>query len=363
MAINIKINKSTNDLNKLRMYLRAVPKWGKSTLFRNIILEEYDNKPEKGLLISLGAEYGETLLDELQCTHVDNWKELKELQNWLIKEKGKEHNIEMIAFDVIDELIPIAETEICRMSQIETGKVCKSINSAYNGYGMGQTKLKLLLKNFFNSLYKAGFGIMAISHTKIKTITEKNMNPDEGYMVLTSNLPNTYENIFSDIFDCILTGTIEKTITDGKLDGIERRLYFRGDGYVEAGTRFSSNSIPEYLVVDDDPKQFAKTFIHTLKEGMRLSATNPIDKEQVKKEVQKEKKETEKELEKIQEQLVQEEQEEREENIEELKTKLKALMTSTNVKNKVKEYMKSKNIKSVKDLSIEQLEELIGLLS
>lgn len=362
MAINIKINKSTNDLNKLRMYLRAVPKWGKSTLFRNIILEEYDNKPEKGLLISIGAEYGETLLDELQCTHVDNWKELKELQNWLIKEKGKEHNIEMIAFDVIDELIPIAENEVCRMSQIETGKVCKSINSAYNGFGQGQTKLKLLLKNFFNSLYKAGFGIMAISHTKIKTITEKNMNPDEGYMVLTSNLPNTYENIFSDIFDCILTGTIEKTITDGKLDGIERRLYLRGDGYVEAGTRFSSNSIPEYLVVDDNPKEFAKTFIHTLKEGMRLSATNPIDKEQVKKEIQEEKKQAEKDLKQVQEEVEEQEKVEEEQNIDELKSQLKDKLKDANAKNIVKEFMKEKNIKSIASLDAEQLQEVLSKL-
>lgn len=362
MAINIKINKSTNDLNKLRMYLRAVPKWGKSTLFRNIILEEYDNKPEKGLLISIGAEYGETLLDELQCTHVDNWKELKELQNWLIKEKGKEHNIEMIAFDVIDELIPIAENEVCRMSQIETGKVCKSINSAYNGFGQGQTKLKLLLKNFFNSLYKAGFGIMAISHTKIKTITEKNMNPDEGYMVLTSNLPNTYENIFSDIFDCILTGTIEKTITDGKLDGIERRLYLRGDGYVEAGTRFSSNSIPEYLVVDDNPKEFAKTFIHTLKEGMRLSATNPIDKEQVKKEIQEEKKQAEKDLKQVQEEVEEQEKEEEQKLVDELKFQLKDKLKDANAKNIVKEFMKEKNIKSIASLDAEQLQEVLSKL-
>ena len=49
--------------------------------------------------------------------------------------------------------------------------------------------------------------------------------------------------------------------------------------------------------------------------------------------------------------------------IDELKAKLKSLMTTTNIKNKVKEYMKSNGVKSVKDLSIEQLEELIGLLS
>ena len=38
-------------------------------------------------------------------------------------------------------------------------------------------------------------------------------------------------------------------------------------------------------------------------------------------------------------------------------------MTTTESKNKVKEYMKGNGVKSVKDLSTEQLEELIGLLS
>ena len=83
----------------------------------------------------------------------------------------------------------------------------------------------------------------------------------------------------------------------------------------------------------------------------------------MRKEVQEEKKETEKELEKVQEQLEQEEKEVEEQNVEELKSKLKGLMTTTESKNKVKEYMKLNSVKSVKDLSVEQLEELIGLLA
>lgn len=362
MAIKIKINKSTNDINKLRMYLRAIPKWGKSTLFKNIILEEYDNKPEKGLLISLGNEFGETLLDELQCTHADTWKELRELQQWLIKEKGKEHNIEMIAFDTVDELIPMAEKEVMRLSQIQTGKPCDSINKALGGYGKGQEKVKEILKEYFTTLYKAGFGIMVISHTKIKSITEKNMNPDESYMVLTSNLPNTYENIFSDIFDIILTGTIEKTIIDGKLNGTERRLYFRGDGYVEAGTRFSSNSVPEYLVVNDDPKEFAKNFLQTIKEGMRNSATKPVNKEQVKKEIEEEKKQAEKDLKQVQQEVEQQEKEEEQKSVDELKSKLKDKLKDTNAKNIVKDYLKEKGVKSVASLDAEQLQEILAKL-
>ena len=362
MAIKIQINKSTNNINKLRIYLRAVPKWGKTTLFRNIVLEKYNGDATKGLLIGIKDEIGYTLLDELQTTHCNTWKELKELQNWLIKEKGKEHNIEFIAFDCVDELLPIAEKEVMRLSQIQTGKPCDSINKAMGGYGKGQEKVKEILKEYFTTLYKAGFGIFCIAHTKMKTIVEKGKNEDEGYNILTSNLANTYESIFADIFDCVLTGLIDRSVNDGKLEDTERRLYFRGTTAVEAGTRFSSNSVPEYLVVDDDPKEFAKNFLETIEDGMRNSATKPLNKEQVKKEVEEEKKQAEKDLKQVQQEVEEQEKAEEEQNIDELKAKLKSLMTTTESKNKVKEFMKSNNVKAVKDLNAEQLKELITLL-
>ena len=362
MSIKIQINKSTNDINKLRIYLRAVPKWGKTTLFKNVVLEKYNGDATKGLLIGIKDEIGYTLLDELQTTHCNTWKELKELENWLIKEKGKEHNIEFIAFDCVDELLPIAEKEVMRLSQIQTGKPCDSINKAMGGYGKGQEKVKEILKEYFTTLYKAGFGIFCIAHTKMKTIVEKGKNEDEGYNILTSNLANTYESIFADIFDCVLTGLIDRSVNDGKLECTERRLYFRGTTAVEAGTRFSSNSVPEYLVVDDDPKEFAKNFLETIEDGMRNSATKPLNKEQVKKEVEEEKKQAEKDLKQVQQEVEEQEKAEEEQNIDELKAKLKSLMTSTESKNKVKEFMKDVGVKSVKDLNAEQLKELITLL-
>lgn len=360
--IKIKMNKSTNDINKLRIYLRAVPKWGKTTLFRNVVLEKYNGDATKGLLVGIKDEIGYTLLDELQTTHCNTWKELKELQSWLIKEKGKEHDIEFIAFDCVDEILPIAEKEVMRLSQIQTGKACDSINKAFGGYGKGQEKVKEILKEYFTTLYKAGFGVFCIAHTKMKTIIEKGKNEDEGYNILTSNLANTYESIFADIFDCVLTGLIDRSINDGKLEDTERRLYFRGTTTVEAGTRFSSNSVPEYIVVDDNPKEFAKNFLETIEEGMRNSATKPVNKEQVKKEIEKEKKQAEKDLKQVQEEVEEQEKVEEEQNIDELKAKLKSLMTTTESKNKVKEFMKEKNTKSVKDLNAEQLKELITLL-
>ena len=281
------INSVKTDIQSLSIYLRSVKKWGKSTLFRDLILEKYGDA-SKGLLVGIGAEVGYNILDNLNVTQVESWKDLKELRKWLISEKGKEHDVRMVAFDVVEELIPMAEAEVIRMSNAE-GKPCTTFNGAYGGYGEPRKKLLKLTKEYFSGLIKAGFGVFAIGHTKIKSIKEKGDETD-GYNILTSTLSNDTESIFADIFDCVLTGTIEKTINSNRVTGEERRLYLRSNGYVDAGCRYAANSVPEYIVYEGN---FARKFVDTLEEGLRKSKTNQISKEEFKKEQIKEAKELE----------------------------------------------------------------------
>ena len=281
------VSKVVTDIQSLTIYLRSVKKWGKSTLARDIILEKYGD-PSYGVLIGLGAEVGYSILDNLNCTQCETWKDLKDFKRWLINEKGKEHNIKIAVFDVVDELIPMAEAEVIRMSNAE-GKPATTFNGAFGGFGEPRKRLQKLIKDYFVDLRKAGFGIIAISHTKVKTIKEKG-DETEGYNILTSNLSNDNEALFGDIFDCVLTGTIEKTIDSKKVTGEERRLYLRGNGYVDAGCRFAPDSVPEYIVYEGN---FAKTFIDTLEEGLRKSKTNPVSRTDFKKEQVKEVKELE----------------------------------------------------------------------
>lgn len=104
----------------------------KTTLFRDLVLEKFGD-PTKGLLVGCGAEMGYSILDNLNATQVEDWNDMEDLKDWLIEEKGKEHDIKMVAFDVVGELIPMAEEKIIRMSTKETGKLCKSFNSAFGG--------------------------------------------------------------------------------------------------------------------------------------------------------------------------------------------------------------------------------------
>lgn len=347
-----KINKASNNINKLRIYIRAVRKWGKTTLFRDYIEELYDGDASKGLLVGVGYEHGYDMLDNLNALHVDSWKDLMELKNWLITEKGKEHNIEIVAFDVVDEMIPLAEKEAMRLSEIKTQKKCSSINESFGGFGRGQEKVKELIKEYFAELRKAGFGTWAIAHTKDKTIKEKGMNDDEGYQVLTSNLSNSYESIFGDIFDCVFTGYVDKTIKDGRITSSVRKLALRGDYYVEAGCRFANNSIPEYIECCEDSKDTAKLLIKTLKDGLKGSKSKPISDEEFEALAKKEIKDFVEQKIEVKEEI----------NRESLLNLIRKNIKNQEVVSKTKELLVTEGVNAIGELSDKALKEISDLI-
>lgn len=296
-----KVNRISTDIKNLTIYLRTIKKWGKSTLFRDVILEKYGD-PSYGLSVSCGKEKGEKLLDNLNITRIQTYKDALELKEWLIKTKGDEHNIEIISFDTVDELVPIFEAETIRISNIENPKKkIKTINAAMGGYQEGQRyTANELIKTYMDDLQEAGFGVWAISHTKFKNIREKGGLEEDGYMQLTSNLVSAYEAAFGDIFDVTLTGVIdrdieEKTVTVGDKEKVKRyatdsirKLYFRGTPLIDAGGRFAFGAVPEYMVFDK--QNMAGEFIRVVEEGMEKSKTALDKKSSVK--PKKEKKES-----------------------------------------------------------------------
>lgn len=274
------INRIKPDLKSVSIYIRSVKKFGKSTLFRDVIVEKYGDS-EKGLLVEVGMERGDTLLDNVNTTHVDTYKDLVDLQKWLIEEKGKEHDIEIVAFDVADELVPIFDKETIRISNLENPqKMVKSIRAAMGGYTEGEKYSATLMKTYFDKIREAGIQVWVLGHSKYKSIKDKASLDDEGYMQLTSNLSASYEAALGDIFDVVLTGVIDRDIevigtgdsAKRYVTGSVRKLYFRGTPEIDAGGRFSSDSVPEYLVFDKP--NMAADFIRIIEEGMERSKTN-----------------------------------------------------------------------------------------
>lgn len=271
------INTIKPDIAKLSIYLRSTKKFGKTTLFRDVILEKYGD-PSYGLLIGCGDEVGYKLLDNLNFVQVTSWQDVKELVEWLIAEKGKEHHIKMVAFDTGDELVGLADRAVVALHNKENPtKKVRSIKAALGGFTAGEKySANQLIKPVISLLQREGFGVWVIAHTKLKTIKDKGGLEEDGYQQLTSNLSADYEAAFGDCMDVCLTGVIDRALEDKgdkkvATDSI-RKLYFRGTPMIDAGGRFADGTVPEYLVFDKP--NMAKDFIKTCEEGMEKSKLN-----------------------------------------------------------------------------------------
>ena len=272
------VNVIKPDIKNLSIYLRSTKKFGKTTLFRDMILAKYGD-PSRGLLVGCGNEIGYKMLDNLNVIQVKTYKDMTELANWLIAEKGKEHNIEIVAFDTGDELALITDAETLRQSNVENPtKKCKSIKGAFGGYTAGEKfSANDLIKPYMTRLQDAGFGVWVIAHTKFKTIKEKGGLDEDGYMQLSSNMGADYEAAFGDIFDVTLTGVIDRDLETKQVgdktkkyatDEI-RKLYFRGTTLIDAGGRFADGAVPDFMVFDK-PDMGAE-FVRVVEEGMEKS--------------------------------------------------------------------------------------------
>ena len=278
------VKRSATSIDQITGLIMGVRKFGKTTLWADMIMEKFKD-PTKGLLVSCGLEHGTNMIDNINTTHVNTYKEIMALKKWLIETKGNEHEICMICFDSAEELFTIFEAETIRRSNVESGKMVKSIKAAYGGYTNGEKECAKLVKAFFNELYEAKIMPWAICHTKLKNCKDKASLDEDGYQKLGSALIADYDVVCADCFDIICTGLVDREIEErGSGDSAkryvketERRLYFRGNEIVEAGGRLKGLSVPEYIVFDKEnmASDFIETVETALKAGRADAKTEP----------------------------------------------------------------------------------------
>jgi hypothetical protein len=252
-----KKNEVSVDLAHYRHYWRAPKKWGKTTMFANLVYELYGNM-EHGLLISCGNERGYSALDSLVYVDCPEWSTLMEVVNELVENK-EENDFKLVAFDTVDEMVSMAQREVIRLEYRKSGER-KEFNACLGGFGAGRKKVEELINSIITRLGDSGYGLIFIGHTKIRDIKEKN---GDEYQMLTSNLSSDYDGIFANKADICMMGTIEKSIDNGFVQEAERYMIFRGDGYVDAGGRFA----------DIDPKVevSAKNYVKTVTDAIKKS--------------------------------------------------------------------------------------------
>lgn len=270
----MKVNKVSLDFNNYYYYIKGVPKCGKTTFARDLTLELY-NKPEAGLLISVGDEKGYKALDSIQAVDCEDWAEFEEVVDDLVENYDEYKDIKLIYIDTVDELIRLAEEETCRASQRQTGKKC-TLNSAFGGYNAGRqhiTKIVTEKMALLNKLY----GVMCIGHTKLRTIKEQGSSEEFEYQMLDSNLNKDMDNIFGNKADIIGIVNVERDVNSKtkRVEDTKRYLYFRNNGFVNAGGRFEN--------IVEKIEFTAKNFIDAVEDAIKKGVKTPMSDEQFEK--------------------------------------------------------------------------------
>lgn len=274
-----KVNKISMDLSNYYYYIQGVQKSGKTTFARDFVLEMCNDDPEKGILLAIGKEKGYKALDDINALDVETWKTFSDVIDELVETK-KEHGIKYVFIDTYDELIPLAEKEVMRMSVKATGKPCKTFNSAFGGYGQPRLELRKLVDEKLSILDKH-FGLFVLGHTKLKTIKEQGKLEDQEYQKLSSNLNADYHNIVAHKADVIGTVVVEKEVDDKRVSQVKTMIYFRDNGFVEAGCRFGK--------IEEKIEFNAKNFIQTIKDaiaGTSKKKVTPKEMEEIAKQEQ-----------------------------------------------------------------------------
>ena len=300
-------------MNKVKVDLCSYPQYviigqrgiGKTTLFRDIVIEEYGS-PEFGLLISCGNESGYHALDNLQVEEVREWSKeygfpeseegvpeefwtrgLVEVIDDLVFNKSN-YKIKLVCFDTLDELYPMAEQRVFYEHKKKKGSYPESLNSALGGYGAGQNRAVELVTEQMARLLNAGYGVFFIGHVKVKD----KIDPVTGdiYEQYTNNLSNKYFGAVADSAQMVVNIVNELNVTGGsddkagRITGSTRLMYFRDTGLIDAKSRFVG--MPEKLPLS------AQNFLQAFKEGVKNSQSNPISEKEMKKQLAEEKKES-----------------------------------------------------------------------
>lgn len=278
MGVSYKTNKVKCDIGSYIHYIRGIKKVGKTTLFYNIVKEQYGDL-SKGLLISVGDEIGYQALDELIYAQPETWAELEEIVDDLVDNK-KDNNFELVCLDTADEVIKLAMQEVKRINKVKTGKSAE-FNACLGGYGAPRQKVQELVDDLLAKIRKAGYGLFIIGHTKIRDVKEKN---GDEYQMLMSNLNMDYDSIFANKADFVSTIVVEKVIDEDKhIEGTTRYIYFRSDGFVDAGGRFAD--MPEKV------EYSAKNYIEAFEKGVKNAIIGKVSDSEIKKRIDAEKKE------------------------------------------------------------------------
>lgn len=264
--------------------IAGIPKSGKTTMFANM-LEEHYHDMSKGVLFAF--EQGYKAIPGIHAIDIEDWGDFEDQVDDLVENKN-DYTYKLVGLDTVDIMYEMAQKKV--IDEWNTKNPSKRTNdiggvgakgNSDQGYGVGYSKIKEKIRPVIAKLKSAGFGIVALTHSKDKTVEQ---HDGQKFDQLMMSLPSTAREIFVNDADFMLFITVEKQKNKNGVETI-RKIYFRNDGYVEAGGRFTN--VPEFIEYDGDVKKVLEVF----ENAVRGQFKENVDLTKIAKEQEKEREE------------------------------------------------------------------------
>lgn len=239
-------NIPSQDFGSYCTHLSAPPKFGKS---------EWCTQFDKPLILDF--EEG-TKGKVVYRVPIENWSHFKKYTKQLTKNEALKTKYKTICIDTVNYALEFCKKYL--VAEYQTNHPEKLIDT-FNKipFGGGWELLTKEFKEVINSLKRAGYGVVMVSHIKDKVIDR---DSEQERTKTVPDLSDKERNMISAMADFLLLGEFEEeTIEPAERDKTgkivkeaiietKRVLYLRTTGQVEAGFRWSN--CPEKIPFDYD---------------------------------------------------------------------------------------------------------------
>lgn len=287
LVAKAKVNQPKSSLQNYFITVHGEPKFGKTTFAVDLVEVAMG---ERGDAIILASEQGHNLLAGVRVFPVIDFKETSDEVKELAVKDNPDANPPVGFIEIIDDLVENKALIEQRFVIIDTITAIERMAKSYTvdvmnnearrrarasrsdkrpevfsdisdfGFGKGYNRLAEEIYAQIDRLRGAGYGVLAIGHSKERTHKPKNQ---EEYSRTEMNLEKKVQEIIERESDFLLYG--ETIVSNNEIDGssVERKLHIRSDGSVLAGGRLTNVS---KMALKDEDGNFAEQFFQLFNE-------------------------------------------------------------------------------------------------
>jgi len=236
------VNKPIDSFSQFRFLIHGWPKVGKTTLACQW--------PEP---IVLDCESGSLFLP-VRRVPISSWSDVQNAVQMLVDQKSKDGVARTVIIDPISKAYAMLCDAVAKENRVD--------HISQMRYGQGYDAVNRRLQAMLDTLYKAGFGVVLIAHTKGIEEVRDAMQIDR----MVPDLSDSPRRVVVGWSDVIIYIAIEETESEDGVIQMQRVAICQPTPSIEAGGRL--RYLPARISLESSPKEGFERFKLELEKGV-----------------------------------------------------------------------------------------------